>query len=326
MKTLSKIGLAICCLLIFGCVSTAVPNESEESFISKAGAGVLILNKIEDFPEAEKKEKIEYIELTVKEFIELKENSKLTMEKKDDNKLVLYVINNVYINQFTTGKDIADMEKPYFFIFSIKESGRSEMVNIDVGGYLTSEVAKLSDQKERDSFFDNFSKRINAALKSDYNGKFTLHLCMVKEGEVLIPCLYKIEGLPTVEQLEKEKKEKELAEKILKDKSAEKIAKGYIYHGVDEIERSNRLFISESLAEGHAYYISGFTMNKYAPSNSAYIWRSIFLNPSVPVIVEYKNQLVKSEVVDSSYLLGDYLPIDVVVAGGRIPVVLAVIK
>ena len=256
----------------------------------------------------------------------LREDSKLTMEKKDDNKLVLYVINNVYINQFTTGKDIADMEKPYFFIFSIKESGRSEMVNIDVGGYLTSEVAKLSDQKERDSFFDNFSKRINAALKSDYNGKFTLHLCMVKEGEVLIPCLYKIEGLSTVEQKKKEKKEKELAEKILKDKSAEKIAKGYIYHGVDEIERSNRLFISESLAEGHAYYISGFTMNKYAPSNSAYIWRSIFLNPSVPVIVEYKNQLVKSEVVDSSYLLGDYLPIDVVVAGGRIPVVLGVIK
>ena len=72
MKTLSKIGLAICCLLICGCVSTAVLNESEESFISKAGAGVLILNKIEDFPEAEKKEKIEYIELTVKEFIELK--------------------------------------------------------------------------------------------------------------------------------------------------------------------------------------------------------------------------------------------------------------
>lgn len=67
-------------------------------------------------------------------------------------------------------------------------------------------------------------------------------------------------------------------------------------------------------------------MNKYAPSNSAYIWRSIFLKSSEPVIVEYKNQLVKSEVVDSSYLLGDYLPIDVVVAGGRIPVVLGVIK
>ena len=67
-------------------------------------------------------------------------------------------------------------------------------------------------------------------------------------------------------------------------------------------------------------------MNNYDPSYSAVIVRSIFHDPSRPVSVTYKNQQVKADIVDNSCFLGEYFPIDVVVTGGSIPVVLGYIK
>lgn len=68
------------------------------------------------------------------------------------------------------------------------------------------------------------------------------------------------EAKKKAEQLAKEEAEKKAeAEKqrALNDK-AKQIAKGYVYHGIDEVDRNHKLFNGGALEEGHAYYISGF--------------------------------------------------------------------
>lgn len=299
MKTLSKIGLTICCLLICGCVSTGRINF----------------------------DKITFTEISYDDY---KRSDKYELYKKSKGyKIVGRGISNLfpvskegdtyYFEEQKLSKDFAS-KVDYYFLDRYYKAIKPQIFN----------STKEHDLYYNDSIINKYEKNIvfYVALEFDFlSYMINEYICAIEGLPSVAEVDAEYEKLKNFEIEKKSKLEREKQEKIENNNNqGKKIAKGYIYHGIDEIERSNRLFVSEALTEGHAYYISGFTMNKYAPSNSAYIWRSIFLKSSEPVIVEYKNQLVKSEVVDSSYLLGDYLPIDVVVAGGRIPVVLGVIK
>ena len=276
MKTLSKIGLAICFLLNCGCLSSSPSNEKKlKTFSDMAVEGTFLIDKIISQNQLEK-ELIEYKECTVNEFINLMEDRNEKIENGGTSKkIVIYVLKNVYINRYKLNNVDVNDYKPYSWNISISDNGQSESIYIDIVGYFVKEFGNIASPKERDVLLNDFLKRLEAVKKSECNGKITIYSYGINDDNV-IPCVYKIEGLPTVEQLEKEKEEKDLAEKLFYDRIAKDIAKGYIYHGIDEIERSNLLFISGALVEGHAYYLSGFKMNNYDPSYSAVIVRSIF--------------------------------------------------
>lgn len=145
------------------------------------------------------------------------------------------------------------------------------------------------------------------------------------------------EAKKKAEQLAKEEAEKKAeAEKqrALNDK-AKQIAKGYVYHGIDEVDRNHKLFNGGALEEGHAYYISGFIV-KYNGSMAAveYADGFFFSSRSSAVSVEYIDQKVKGEIVEAGIttFFGKTIekPLTVVVVGGkaplRIPVVIGLIE
>lgn len=105
---------------------------------------------------------------------------------------------------------------------------------------------------------------------------------------------------------------------------AKEIAKGYVYHGIEEDARNCKLFASKALEEGHAYCISGFIV-KYNGSYGAieYADGFLFSSQSSAVSVEYINQKVKGEVVEAGLtsFFGKTLevPLTVVVVGGKAP-------
>ncbi|MDE5775545.1 MAG: hypothetical protein K2H67_01540, partial [Treponemataceae bacterium] len=127
------------------------------------------------------------------------------------------------------------------------------------------------------------------------------------------------------ERLEAERKAKEKAEQNAKINAiAKEIAKGYVYHGIEEDARNCKLFTSKALEEGHAYCISGFVL-KYGGSMAAieYADGFLFSSQSSAVSVEYINQKVKGEIVEAGLtsFFGQTLgvPLTVVVAGGKAP-------
>ena len=105
--------------------------------------------------------------------------------------------------------DIENDYKPYSWNISISDNGQSESIYIDILGYSVKEFGTIADPKERDVLLNDFLKRLEAVKNSECNGKITIYSYGLNDDNV-IPCVYKIEGLPTVEQLEKEKEELEL--------------------------------------------------------------------------------------------------------------------
>ena len=113
------------------------------------------------------------------------------------------------------------------------------------------------------------------------------------------------------------------------------LSKGYVYHGIDEYDKSRKLFANGALEEGHAYYISGFVV-QYNGSIAAIEYGDglIFSSRSSSVYVDYINQKVKAEIVEagikSFWGASIETPLKVVVAGGKgiikTPVVLGLIK
>lgn len=118
--------------------------------------------------------------------------------------------------------------------------------------------------------------------------------------------------------------EEKAKQNAARDAKGKEIAKGYVYHGIEEDSRNCKLFASKALEEGHAYCISGFVL-KYGGSMAAieYADGFLFSSQSSAVSVEYINQKVKGEIVEAGLtsFFGKTLgvPLTVVVAGGKAP-------
>ncbi|MCR4821281.1 MAG: hypothetical protein K5873_00220 [Treponema sp.] len=200
-----------------------------------------------------------------------------------------------------------------------------------------------------------WAERLDAVGNNEkYNGHYTVFLYAKEDGNWIDGyttklIVYNIEGVPTQEQIDADKAEEARvkAEKQAADAKAKtekhaklnakgkQLAKGYVYHGVEEDSKSSKLFANGALEEGHAYYISGFVV-KYSGSMAAIEYGDglFFSSRSSPVYVDYISQKVKAEVVESGVqsLFGQTIeiPLKVVVAGGKgfakMPVVLGLIK
>ena len=149
-------------------------------------------------------------------------------------------------------------------------------------------------------------------------------------GTETIGVIYDIEGIPTLEKIaaddlaeKKAKEEKQLADEKAKAQAdaennakGKEIAKGYTYHGIEEAEQNSVLFQGGALEKGHAYYIKGFTPAKYSPATVAVIMT--LFGESNPVLVSYKDQKVKADVMNASSLWGEYLPVTVIVTADTV--------
>ena len=149
-------------------------------------------------------------------------------------------------------------------------------------------------------------------------------------GSNFVGVVYNIEGVPTYEKIEmdiaaeekaradkEEADAKAKAESDVAKKAKEKeIAKGFIYHGRNEASENSTLFQGGALQKGHAYYITGFAPAKYSPTNAAVI-KSLF-GESNPIHVSYKDQKVKSDVMNASSLWGEYLPVTVILTADTV--------
>lgn len=129
------------------------------------------------------------------------------------------------------------------------------------------------------------------------------------------------------ERLEAEKEAKRNAEI---DAKAKAIAKGYVYHGIDEVERNVKLFSGKALEEGHAYYISHYIAGSGGSIGAASAASMISSYPKY-ILVEYANLEVKAEVVTRTsyeYWMGCYVleSVPVVVTGRKgCPIILGVV-
>ncbi|MDE7140327.1 MAG: WVD2 family protein [Treponemataceae bacterium] len=127
------------------------------------------------------------------------------------------------------------------------------------------------------------------------------------------------------ERLAAEEKAQEKAKRNAeRDAKAKALAKGYVFHGIDENDRNRKLFTGGALEAGHAYYISGFVV-KYGGTMAAieYADGLFFSSRSSAVYVDYIDQKLKGEIVEAGIttLLGTTIesPLSVVVAGGKAP-------
>lgn len=201
----------------------------------------------------------------------------------------------------------------------------------------------------------DWAERVDTVANNEkYNGHYTLYLYEKKEGDwfngyTIKVILYNIEGIPTKEHIEAEKveAERDKAEKEAKEakEKSEKmnalnqkgriLAKGYVYHGIDEVSNNCKLFVNGALEEGHAYYISGVVV-KYGGSMAKIEYGDglFFSSQSSAVYIDYANQKVKGEVVEAGIenLFGQEIeiPLTVVIAADKgylhTPVVLGIIK
>lgn len=250
-----------------------------------------------------------------------------------------YKVSDVYILGADT-KVENEKKEAYFILGSRKDGTNRISVNATDFGININNVDP------------SWAERADSVAKNEkYNGHYTVYLyCASREGNWWFGyttkiVVYNIEGVPTQEQLDADKAEEE--RKIRAEKEAEErkraalnakgkaLSKGYVYHGIDEYDKSRKLFANGALEEGHAYYISGFVV-KYNGSMAAIEYGDglFYSSRSSSVYVDYISQKLKAEIVDACIIsyLGKTIeiPLNVVVAGGKgiikTPVVLGLIK
>lgn len=312
-KASTSIFVSLLAILLAGCVSTNTERNPAE---------------------------IEYKEITSAEYV-----SKSKSSSDLFSSLAGYKITDVRIYSIEI-KTENEVEKILFKINGAYNI--STGVTVDATDYVRRTNQSAQDLKKRlDSLKDN----------SKYNGHYTLYVYGEESGNwfsgyIRRKILYDIEGVPSQEQLDAEaaeearikaEEEKARAEKAAAEEKAKaekkarqnargkEIAKGYVYHGIDESDKNCNLFSNGALESGHAYYIPDFVV-KYGGSMAAIESGDgfFFKFQSSAVYVDYINQKVKGEVVNASVtsIFGQRLelPVAVVVAGGKRPIVLGLVE
>lgn len=249
-----------------------------------------------------------------------------------------YKISDVYILGADT-KTENGTEEVFFKLDSYRNAWHAHSV------YATDFIKNISQNDP------TWTDRIDSVENDDkYNGHYTVYVYAVTEGDFFFGYttkvfVYDIENVPTQKQIDDDKRiraEEEAAKakaekeaRAAKDAKAKSLAKGYVYHGIENDEKNRKLFANGALEEGHAYYISGFVV-KYGGSMAAIEYGDgfFFSSRSSAVSVDYISQKVKAEIVEAGVetLLGKSIeiPLKVVVAGGKgilkTPVVLGLIR
>lgn len=304
MKTLSKIGLTICCLLICGCVSFK-PLVFEE---------------------------MTFTEVTMSEFLEMNSDSLLKKLYKKNKGYKL-----INCDPYGLGGEVVSN---YFSSLSISENERKDLSNRYNKAF---SVHWFRETKEH-YYYDN--KSITKKFKDNlvfYVGSEVVGIDDVFSLKYSLK-IYAIEGIPSAEEIDAEYKELEKIEiekksrdeleakknieraKNRLDNQGKKIAKGYIYHGIDEKDYSQKLFIGNALSSGHAYYVSICLDKYYRPVTVDVIDLFTFYTTGY-INVLYKDMSVKAELIDTAkFRPQGYAFADVIVAGGPTPMILGVIK
>lgn len=119
------------------------------------------------------------------------------------------------------------------------------------------------------------------------------------------------------ERLEAEEEAKKNAEIAAK---AKQIAKGYVFHGIDEAEQNCKYFLAGALEDGHAYYIPWFVVRSTGLMGAvAYDKAFLYGRRSSYVLVEYASLKVKADVIDKGISFGVERLLEVVVIAGKAP-------
>lgn len=273
---------------------------------------------------------IHYKEISAKEYFNARESDLYSPQKG-------YKISDVYI--FGVANKKTETEKEDFIEISEYFAGTRKTVNA---------TEYISNMNQIDPTFADRIKSVSN--NSKYNGHYTVYLYGESQGDfftgyTMKTILYKIEGIPSQEQLDadaagqeriKAEEERLAAEKKNRlDAKGKEIAKGYTYHGIDEDARNRNLFTNGALEEGHAYYISKFVVKYNGRMASIENADGFFFSSQSPAVyVDYINQKVKGEIIDEGTIsfFGQTaeIPVTVVVTGGngitKTPVVLGLIK
>lgn len=237
-----------------------------------------------------------------------------------------YKIVDVYISKIDDLKQLTENPKSDFYM-EIAESSF---------GFRGRKILANAYAKKMNESDPSWAERLES-VKNDkrYNGHYTVYVYFKEVGNSIFgsettAVLYDIEGIPSLEKIaaddlaeKKAKEEKQLADEKAKAQSdaennakGKAIAKGYTYHGIEEANENSVLFQGGALEKGHAYYIKGFAPDKYSPTNAAVI--KSLLGRSNPVLVSYKDQKVKADVMNASSLWGEYLPVTVIVTADTV--------
>lgn len=237
-----------------------------------------------------------------------------------------YKIVDVYISQIDDVSKLETNPKADFYM----EIAESE------NGFRGRRVLANTFAKKMIETDPSWFERLKAVHNNKrYNGHYTVYLYFkdignIMSGSEFIGVIHDIEGVPTYEKidLDNETEKKARADKeeadakakaesdAVKEAKGKEIAQGYIYHGINESSENSTLFQGGALEKGHAYYIKGFAPAKYSPTNAAVI-KSLF-GESNPVLVSYKDQKVKADVMNASSLWGEYLPVTVIVTADNV--------
>lgn len=150
-----------------------------------------------------------------------------------------------------------------------------------------------------DESIDSFIKKNNLEDRIEEGRTYDVYISILEyEPDRYKFTVEKIEGLRSKEEVEAAKKaveEKKVAEEAANrkrlDSIGRQIAKGYVYHGIDEKLDNAHLVSSNALQPGHAYYISDFMLLTDKGNNYASI--SLFWTS----YMDFKNQKIKGDLV-----------------------------
>lgn len=197
-------------------------------------------------------------------------------------------------------------------------------------------VLKKLPFDDTDQAFDEYFKRADLIGKKvlEDTQPYTIYLNLLYKyneyGKEKIKVLIeKIDGLRSKEEAKADREEKDAKANAEKQKAIDEkmksLAKGYVLHGIDEANSNVKLFEANALENGHAYYISGFTISSGGSLAKIINSSSLFREPT-PLICninfQYLNQKTRGEVVTASETAFGSLPVSVIVAGGNVPVIL----